>query len=135
MRGLRVAKSPSLRLDPDRQRALLSAWRAFWISRLLVWLAGITGVLVSGAGAYREVTPGAPDPSDTLSGVLLSPADRWDSGWFLDIAQGGYNVTEPRTAFFPLYPLLIRVVGEPIDTLGVVGTHSFQLAGVLISLV
>ena len=32
-------------------------WRAFWTSRLLVWVAGIAGVLVSGADAYRDVAP------------------------------------------------------------------------------
>jgi len=92
-------------------------------------------VLVTGAGAYRELTPGAGDPADTLSGLLLSPARRWDSGWFLSVAQGGYDVPEPRTPFFPLYPLLIRVVGEPIDALGFAGSHAFELAGVLVSLV
>lgn len=133
--GIGARRLPGLRLTPARRRALTSAWRAFWISRLLVWSAGIVGVLVSGAGAYRELTPGAGDPSDTLTGLLLSPARRWDSGWFLSIAQGGYDVPEPRTAFFPLYPLLIRLVGEPIDALGLAGAHSFELAGVLVSLV
>jgi hypothetical protein len=117
-----------------RREALRSAWRAFWISRLLVWLAGMAGVLISDAGAYRELSPSAADPSETLSGLLLSPARRWDAGWFLAVAQGGYDVPEPRTAFFPLYPLLIRVVGEPIDTLGLAGGHAFELAGVLVSL-
>ena len=68
-----------------------------------------------------------------LSGLLLSPARRWDAGWFLAIAQGGYDAPEPRTAFFPLYPLLIRIVGEPIDALGLAGAYPFELAGVLIS--
>ena len=37
---------------------------------------------------------------------------RWDAGWYLDIAKSGY-VYQPgspsRIAFFPLYPLLIRI--------------------------
>ena len=121
--------------DPSRGRALASAWRAFWMSRLLVWSAGVLAVLASGASAYRELSPNAPDPSDTLSGLLLSPARRWDSGWFLAIAQGGYDSPEPRTAFFPLYPLLVRIVGEPIDALGFAGAYPFELAGVLIAMV
>lgn len=36
---------------------------------------------------------------------------RWDAGWYLEIARGGYHY-EPgvtsNAAFFPLYPLLIR---------------------------
>jgi hypothetical protein len=92
-------------------------------------------VLINGAGAYRELTPGAGDPGDSVAGLLLSPARRWDSGWFLSIADGGYDVPQPRTAFFPLYPLLIRVVGEPIHAVGLVDPHGFELAGVLISIV
>jgi hypothetical protein len=60
--------------------------------------------------------------------VLLSPAKRWDSGWFIVIARDGYDAPDPdRAAFFPLYPLLIRIVGEPIGSL--------EVAGVAVSLV
>ncbi|MEA2361454.1 MAG: hypothetical protein QOD71_599 [Thermoleophilaceae bacterium] len=128
-----AAGSPR-RLLPAGERALKSAWRAFWISRVLVWSAGVVGVLVSGAHAYREVQPGARDPSESLSALLLSPARRWDSGWYLGIAQSGYDGPQPRTAFFPLYPLLTRIVGEPIDALGLAGLHSLEIAGVLVSL-
>lgn len=107
-------------------------WRAFWTSRLLVWVAGIAGVLVSGADAYREAAPDIPDPSASLGGVLLSPADRWDSGWFVRIAQDGYDSGLARSAFFPLYPLLIRIVAAP---LGLVLHDPYRWAGVLISLV
>jgi hypothetical protein len=119
----------------DRRRSVACAWRAFWISRLLVWVSGMAGVLISDAGAYRELNPGVPNPADSLTGLLLSPARRWDSGWFLSIALGGYDVPEPRTAFFPLYPLMIRIVGEPIDALGLAGAHAFEVAGILVSLV
>ena len=56
----------------------------------------------------------APPTRPTRSAACCCRPRRWDSGWFLSIAQGGYDVPEPRTAFFPLYPLLIRIVGEPI---------------------
>jgi Mannosyltransferase (PIG-V) len=121
------------RLNDERRRAVTVAWRAFWISRVLAWTAGILGVLVTDAGAARALNPAGADASDTLSGLLLSPANRWDAGFYLSIAHSGYY--EPRTpAFFPLYPLLIRIIGEPIDGLGVAGTYSFEIAGVFISL-
>ena len=45
--------------------------------------------------------------------LLLSPLARWDSVWYLSIANLGYGGDDsPRTAFFPLYPLLSRGVGE-----------------------
>jgi hypothetical protein len=53
---------------------------------------------------------------------------RWDSSWFLRIAQDGYIGHDPaRTAFFPLYPLLIGALGH------VLGGHTV-LAGVIVSL-
>jgi hypothetical protein len=36
---------------------------------------------------------------------------RWDSSWYLAIAQFGYEVPE-RAAFFPLFPGLLRIGGE-----------------------
>ncbi len=104
-----------------------ASWRAFWMSRLVVWSAGMVGLFVIGTGAFLELRPGGPDPADSLSGVLESSARRWDAGWFLSIAESGYDRPEPSaTAFFPLYPLSIRIVGD------VVG--SFPLAGIIISL-
>jgi Mannosyltransferase (PIG-V) len=137
--SLAAARWPAFRWTADRRRALTSAWRAFWVSRLLVWSAGIIGVLVSDAGAWRELNPGAAEPSDTLSGLLVTPAYRWDAAFYVGIALEGYNGVVEHTSvaavvFFPLYPLLIRVVGEPIDALGLAGAYSFELAGVLVSL-
>jgi hypothetical protein len=104
-----------------------------------VWSAGIIGVLVSDAGAWRALNPGAPEASDTLSGLLLTPATRWDAGWYLSIALNGYHdvpgyKSGASTAFFPLYPLFIRAVGEPIDALGLPRDYSFKLAGLFVSL-
>jgi hypothetical protein len=116
-------------LTADQRRSLRVAWRAFWISRLLVWLAGIVGVLVTGGVGDRA------DRADTLSGLLLSPAYQWDAGWFVSIATDGYDLPAlDATAFFPLYPLFIRIVGTPIDAVGLAGAHSFELAGILVSL-
>ena len=52
---------------------------------------------------------------------------RWDSSWFLDIARHGYVEPEKSTAFFPLYPLLVKVLGT------VLGGH-YILAGIAVSL-
>ncbi len=37
--------------------------------------------------------------------------NKWDSLWFLHIAQHGYSPADASAAFFPAYPLLIRLVG------------------------
>lgn len=54
---------------------------------------------------------------------------RWDSAWYISIARQGYSL-DPKTyysniAFFPLYPLLIRLVGEVVRNL--------PLAGILVA--
>jgi hypothetical protein len=48
----------------------------------------------------------------------------WDSGWYVHIAQTGY-VDKGTIAFFPLYPLLMRLLGTIIG--------SPYIAGVIIS--
>ncbi len=55
--------------------------------------------------------------------LLLNVWGRWDAVHYLDIASGGYQGTD--MAFFPLFPLLIRVLGK------LVGSH--LVAGLLIS--
>jgi len=43
-----------------------------------------------------------------LRDLLITPWTRKDAGWFVNIAREGYHAKNARTAFFPLYPLLIR---------------------------
>lgn len=57
------------------------------------------------------------------SHALLAVWGRWDAVHYLDIATQGYQGTN--MAFFPLYPLLIRIVGS------LAGNH--LIAGLLIS--
>jgi Mannosyltransferase (PIG-V) len=117
--------------DPARMAAVRDTWRALWISRLLVWVAGVGAVATLGLVATRN----AFDPPHVTSGfgwlgdLLAAPAARWDAAWYLVIAHYGYRpeLTTPRSAFFPLYPLGLRGVSE----LGVPPV----LAGVLLSFV
>lgn len=80
----------------------------------LSWLAGVWIV----AGISGRVLPGmsAGRPWSYDITKRVSPLARWDSGWYVDLAEAGYR--EPPTgagqesnhAFFPLYPALIRLV-------------------------
>ena len=113
----------------DRDEAIsLSTWGAFWRSRLLVWVSGCVALLVMGtSGDEWSVDPNSLSASfGRVGNVLMAPAIRWDSIWYVQIAHSGYsNSHDP--AFFPLYPLLIRVVGWVVGSL--------PLAGLLVSLV
>lgn len=51
--------------------------------------------------------------ADGIGGRLLGVWQRWDACWYLRIAQFGYEPGEPGTAFFPLYPAIIRLL-EPV---------------------
>ena len=42
---------------------------------------------------------------------LLNPWANWDGVWYIKIAKSGYADADGSTAFFPLYPLLLRYVG------------------------
>jgi Mannosyltransferase (PIG-V) len=119
----------SLRADPIRMAAVRDSWRALWSSRLLVWAAGI----MAGATLTRAAAGAAPDPRGLTRGLgsvgelLAGPAARWDAAWYLVIARDGPQPglgahTFPRVAFFPLYPLAIRVLGlvTPLVIAGVV---------------
>jgi hypothetical protein len=105
------------------------ALRAFLLSRAVVWLAGVAGAVLFGVEQGNDARF---DPEERTSPFgspwdeLVAPAARWDAVWFLRIAEDGYAPDPNRTAFFPLFPLLVRlggwVVGSPL------------VAGILVSL-
>lgn len=65
--------------------------------------------------------PAPCNPNDPItrydSGVafrLLGVWQRWDACWYQRIATVGYRPEDPSVAFFPLYPLLMRLVSIPL---------------------
>jgi Mannosyltransferase (PIG-V) len=113
-------------LVSPRDFAIRDAWRALWISRLLVVCAGVGAVLVFGlSGREAAFDPlGLTAPFGHAGDVLAAPFARWDSVWYLSIADGGYG-DGSRAAFFPLYPLLVKISGA--------GLGSAIAGGVLVS--
>lgn len=121
-----IAASPAVR----------DAWRALLVSRALVWLTGVAALLTVGrSGRWRDFDPaGLTAPFGAAGDLLAGPAARWDAVWYLGIALDGYEPERLRAAFFPLYPLLVRAVGEPIAL--VTGVRpGYLLAGIVVSLV
>lgn len=109
--------------------ALAAAWQATWTSRLVVFCSGVLAVLGFGnAPASNQYDPAhLTAPFHYFENLLVAPFARWDSVWYLAIAQGGYDHQAARSAFFPLYPLLMRGLGLIIG--------SDLVAGICISLV
>jgi hypothetical protein len=110
-----VSKRQDLAPPPVGWRADLAvAWRAFWVSRVLVWAAGLGAIAIWGVHAthHADFDPGGVTrPFGAFGDLLVGPAARWDSVWYLDIANDGYGGSGDRAVFFPLYPLLVKVLG------------------------
>jgi hypothetical protein len=109
------------------------AIRAFVISRLIVIGAGVAGALsVPRQEGWTTFDPlGVSARLGSLGNVLGAPAVRWDSIHYLAIAEHGYARASD-TAFFPLYPLLIRALGfmlgsDPLAAVAI-STVSFLIA-------
>lgn len=103
-------------------------WRALWTSRLVVLISGVLAVLSFGRAPRTAAfdPSGLTTPFGYFGNLLVAPFARWDSVWYLAIADGGYDHQPSRTAFFPLYPLILRGVGVIIG--------SDLIAGILVSL-
>jgi hypothetical protein len=101
---------------------------ALLASRALVWATGVSAYLLFRLSADRRYDhAGLTESFGDVGNALAAPAVRWDSNWYVDISQHGYRHEHIEPAFFPLYPLLVRGVGEV--------TGSVVVAGVAISLV
>ena len=81
-----------------------SAWpfvlAVFAFSRLLF--------LGTGAVAAATLPWAKPFPPEVVPPGFLDYCAHWDGAWYSDIAMHGYR-TPTSTAFFPLFPMLVRV--------------------------
>lgn len=110
-----------VRLEREAVQAVASA---FLITRLLLFLVIFlsSATLPMRPGGYLYASP---------SNLLLDGLVRYDSWWYHNIITQGYNIGNIETgaqgnvAFFPLYPLLVKV------TAGLTG--NVFVAGILVS--
>ncbi len=99
----------------------------FLWSRLAIWAAALLALLVFVPSRHPEA-----DRWDTPRlhelGYGIDVWARWDSDWYLRIAEDGYADAPSSTpAFFPLYPALVGALGRLL-------AGHYVLAGVLLSL-
>jgi hypothetical protein len=116
--------------------AIRDAALAFCLTRPTVLLVGLLAVSAIGAAPPSRGSIGR-DPLATL------PA-RFDSGWYAGIAADGYEWQhrfdrQQNLAFFPAYPLLMRVVGTVLGATSERVSRDWQLvrfmwAGLVIAL-
>src|SRR5215207_2985920 len=100
--------------------ALRAAWRVFWPIRLAIFLLAFFAALSLGPpgegglgerNAAKFDEPALTAPIGGFGKLALSPLARWDSVWYLRVADRGYPDGGAEAAFFPLYPMLTRAVG------------------------
>ncbi|MBA4384679.1 MAG: hypothetical protein C0410_08080 [Anaerolinea sp.] len=92
---------------------------AFLISRLglfvLVYISLVVLPMRTGDGLWRAFP----------QNLFLDGWSRWDSNWYINIAQHGYSDTIHNvylnTAFFPLYPLLIKGLSALVGNVHIAG--------------
>lgn len=105
-----------------KKTALLSILGAYLSSRLLCTLFVYLG------HARRPFLQDVPGGWVGLSDWWLNPWTTYDSYWYLDIATSGYQAHS--TAFFPLYPYLLKCLGNtPVGMAwaGVILSHACLL--------
>lgn len=94
---------------PNRVR-----WRRVILQAAAVWLASRIGLALV---TYFTLVFNSPELARSPKGIIIGqhrPYDflgswsNWDAAWYLRIAQDGYAQAQS-TAFFPLYPLLVRI--------------------------
>lgn len=106
-------------MTPDENRGALAdlisrvgGWRLAAILLINQTLLLVVTGLTASMWGPREPFTGSWDQlvirgQDLLSQVL-SNWQRWDALWYQHIAESGYQPDDGSTAFFPLYPLLVR---------------------------
>jgi hypothetical protein len=102
------------------------AWRAIALRAALLWLATRVALAVCGVTAvlFGFAAAGQPQAGHSIH-TFIATWQRWDSEWYLPIAQRGYW-SATQTAFFPLYPLLVHI-------LIVLASGHVLVAGLLVS--
>lgn len=89
-----------------------SRWRSSVITGAWTWAAGLIGYFLLTAVAwvpFQDLPAKAGAPSATVD-QAFDMWHRWDTTWYLLIADVGYRADERATAFFPLYPMLTRAI-------------------------
>ena len=113
---------------PARVATRNPAVEIFIWSRLAIWLAALFALYAFDPSGNTDAARWD-DPSVTHDlGAVTDVWTRWDSVWFLRIAEHGYeHLSNSATAFFPLYPAAVGLLGRVL--LG-----HYVLAGIVVSL-
>ena len=126
--GQRLLQPTPARSDLPPRRTRNPALEIFLWSRAAIWAAAVFALLVFEPNRHPEADRWD-DPAVTRElGFVTDIWARWDSVWFLRIAEHGYGALEgTAAAFYPLYPAVVGLLGR-------VFLGHYLLAGIVVSL-
>jgi hypothetical protein len=126
--GQRVREPRTARRELRLPPAANPAPEIFLWSRAAIWAAALFALFVFVPNRHPRAARWD-DPSVTHDlGAVTDVWARWDSVWFLRIAEHGYSAASgAASAFYPLYPGAVAVLGRALF-------GHYVLAGILISL-
>ena len=112
------------RPSSERLVAARDVWSAFFSSRAVVWAGAVLAIAIFGwqtknASHLDPLNLGQPF-GNSLANLIVAPVARFDSIWYLTIAQHGYNVGSS-TAFFPVLPAILKVGDRSFGSAVLVG--------------
>jgi hypothetical protein len=104
-----AATEPAVAAPPQTPRApqeRADRWRPSLVAAFWTWLAGLLMYcLVTAVSWLPFGTPPALDKA-------YESWHRWDTTWYVIIADVGYEFDKRAAAFFPLYPMIVRGVDQ-----------------------
>jgi hypothetical protein len=126
--GQRVREPRAARHELPSPRAWNPAIEIFLWTRAAIWAAAVFAFFVFVPNRH-PLAARWDDPSLTHDlGAFTDVWARWDSVWFLRIAEHGYDAaTGAASAFYPLYPATVAALGRALF-------GHYVLAGIVISL-
>jgi Mannosyltransferase (PIG-V) len=117
---------PAVPYPPGAERTWVRAGIRYCLTVFIALRLGLAVVALAGSAMLAPWSPSAPEsgipepvgvtgwPAPEMSRGphnLVTAWERFDALWFLRIADQGYVDGDGSAAFFPLYPLLARLVG------------------------
>jgi len=121
---------------PDRSR-LLFAWL---VERrvVLAWWAGSRAIVVAGILVIHWLRAPRGYFGHAIFAHILGPLEAWDGIWYRAVAARGYLLVpghQSDPAFFPFYPLLLKLVGLTGMSVGAAGVvlSNLLFAGALLA--
>ena len=126
--GQRVREQRAAPTEPAPPRARNPALEIFLWTRAAIWAAALFSLFVFVPNRHPRAARWD-DPTLTHDlGAVTDVWARWDSVWFLRIAEHGYSsASGAASAFYPLYPGSVAVLGRALF-------GHYVLAGILVSL-